>query len=204
MTPRFENPAVGQERGGPHEWAHGHDGGSSHGGLDGPSEAVEGRVDGVKGKVKEVAGAFSGPDDLRLDGQLSRTRPRSARRPRLLDAEAERPVKRRCQRGSPKGRTLTKDVSRSQVCPRRRFVVQGNESPTCGCRTTHGSQRRRTKPDRQGRGRHPCHAQSRRQPAGELGLGRTCSRHRTGTNSSAHTLPNTGRFATCAAIPASR
>ena len=35
----------------------------------GPEEAIEGIVEGVKGKVKEVAGAVTGRDDLEREGQ---------------------------------------------------------------------------------------------------------------------------------------
>ena len=34
----------------------------------GPEEAIEGIVEGVKGKVKEVAGAVAGRDDLMREG----------------------------------------------------------------------------------------------------------------------------------------
>ncbi len=55
----------------------------------GPQEAVEGAVEGVKGKVKEVAGAVTGRDDLLEEGQAQQDKADAQRAAGKKEAEAE-------------------------------------------------------------------------------------------------------------------
>lgn len=55
----------------------------------GPEEAVEGVVEGVKGKVKEVAGAVAGRDDLMREGQAQQDKADAQREAAQKEAEAE-------------------------------------------------------------------------------------------------------------------
>jgi uncharacterized protein YjbJ (UPF0337 family) len=55
----------------------------------GPQEAVEGIVEGAKGKVKEVAGAFTGNEDLLREGQAQQDKADAQREAGQKEAEAE-------------------------------------------------------------------------------------------------------------------
>jgi uncharacterized protein YjbJ (UPF0337 family) len=55
----------------------------------GPEEAIEGIVEGVKGKAKEVAGAVTGRDDLRREGQAQQDKADAQREAGKKEAEAE-------------------------------------------------------------------------------------------------------------------
>ena len=55
----------------------------------GPGEAIEGIVEGVKGKAKEVAGAVTGRDDLRREGQAQQDKADAQREAGEKEAEAE-------------------------------------------------------------------------------------------------------------------
>jgi uncharacterized protein YjbJ (UPF0337 family) len=55
----------------------------------GPAEGVEGVVEGVKGKVKEAAGAVIGRDDLREEGQAQQDKADAQRDAAKKEAEAE-------------------------------------------------------------------------------------------------------------------
>lgn len=55
----------------------------------GPEEAIAGVVEGVKGKVKEVAGAVAGRDDLRREGQAQQDKADAQREAAQKEAEAE-------------------------------------------------------------------------------------------------------------------
>lgn len=55
----------------------------------GPEEAIEGVVEGVKGKVKEVAGAVAGRDDLMREGQAQQDKAEAQREAAQKEAEAE-------------------------------------------------------------------------------------------------------------------
>ena len=48
----------------------------------GPQEAVEGVVEGAKGKAKEVFGAVTGRDDVKREGEAQRGEARGATSPR--------------------------------------------------------------------------------------------------------------------------
>ncbi|WP_406230654.1 CsbD family protein [Nocardia sp. NBC_01009] len=56
----------------------------------GPREAVEGTVEGVKGKVKEAAGAVFGNDDLREEGKAQQDKAESQREAAQKEAAAEK------------------------------------------------------------------------------------------------------------------
>ncbi|WP_078323437.1 microaggregate-binding protein 1 [Mycobacteroides salmoniphilum] len=55
----------------------------------GPEEGIEGVVEGVKGKFKEVAGAVTGRDDLKREGQAQQDKADSQREAAKKEAEAE-------------------------------------------------------------------------------------------------------------------
>jgi uncharacterized protein YjbJ (UPF0337 family) len=55
----------------------------------GPQEAVEGAVEGVKGKAKEVGGAVIGRDDLIEEGQAQQDKADAQRDAGKKEAEAE-------------------------------------------------------------------------------------------------------------------
>jgi uncharacterized protein YjbJ (UPF0337 family) len=55
----------------------------------GPQEAVEGAVEGVKGKAKEVGGAVIGHDDLVEEGQAQQDKADAQRDAGKKEAEAE-------------------------------------------------------------------------------------------------------------------
>ncbi|BBX61391.1 hypothetical protein MSAS_05650 [Mycobacterium saskatchewanense] len=55
----------------------------------GPQEAVEGLVEGAKGKVKEVAGAVTGNEDLLREGQAQQDKADAKREAGQKEAEAE-------------------------------------------------------------------------------------------------------------------
>lgn len=55
----------------------------------GPQEAVEGAVEGVKGKAKEVGGAVIGRDDLVEEGQAQQDKADAQRDAGKKEAEAE-------------------------------------------------------------------------------------------------------------------
>ncbi|MGX1812016.1 microaggregate-binding protein 1 [Nocardia sp. NPDC055321] len=56
----------------------------------GPLEAVSGVVEGIKGKVKEVAGAVTGRDDLRREGSAQQDKGEAQRTVAQKEAEAEK------------------------------------------------------------------------------------------------------------------
>lgn len=55
----------------------------------GPLEAVEGVVEGVKGKAKEVVGAVTGRDDVKKEGQAQQDKGEAQRDAAKREAEAE-------------------------------------------------------------------------------------------------------------------
>lgn len=55
----------------------------------GPQEGVEGVVEGVKGKAKEVIGAVTGRDDLKREGQAQQDKADAQRDAAKKEAEAE-------------------------------------------------------------------------------------------------------------------
>ncbi|MCV7077552.1 microaggregate-binding protein 1 [Mycobacterium szulgai] len=55
----------------------------------GPQEAVEGVVEGVKGKAKEVIGAVAGRDDVKREGQAQQDKADAQRDAAKKEAEAE-------------------------------------------------------------------------------------------------------------------
>ena len=55
----------------------------------GPEEAVQGVVEGVKGKAKEAAGAVAGRDDLKQEGQAQQDKADAQRDAAKKEAEAE-------------------------------------------------------------------------------------------------------------------
>lgn len=55
----------------------------------GPEEAIAGVVEGVKGKVKEVAGAVAGRDHLMREGQAQQDKADAQREAAQKEAEAE-------------------------------------------------------------------------------------------------------------------
>ena len=55
----------------------------------GPEGAVEGLVEGVKGKAKEVAAAVTGRDDLMREGQAQQDKADAQREAAKKEAEAE-------------------------------------------------------------------------------------------------------------------
>jgi uncharacterized protein YjbJ (UPF0337 family) len=55
----------------------------------GPQEAVEGVVEGVKGKAKEVGGALTGSDDLTREGKAQQDKADAQRDAGKKEAEAE-------------------------------------------------------------------------------------------------------------------
>lgn len=56
----------------------------------GPAEAVEGVVEGIKGKVKEGAGAVTGQDSLRREGEAQQDKAEAQREVAQKEAEAEK------------------------------------------------------------------------------------------------------------------
>jgi uncharacterized protein YjbJ (UPF0337 family) len=56
----------------------------------GPEAGVKGAVEGVKGKVKEAAGALSGKDELRREGQAQQDKAEAQRDVAAKEAEAEK------------------------------------------------------------------------------------------------------------------
>lgn len=55
----------------------------------GPQEGIEGIVEGVKGKAKEVAGAVTGRDDLQREGEAQQDKADAQRDAAKKEAEAE-------------------------------------------------------------------------------------------------------------------
>ena len=55
----------------------------------GPHEAVEGVVEGVKGKAKEVIGAAAGRDDVKRQGEAQQDKGAAQRDAAEKEAEAE-------------------------------------------------------------------------------------------------------------------
>jgi uncharacterized protein YjbJ (UPF0337 family) len=55
----------------------------------GPADGVEGVVEGVKGKAKEVVGAVFGRDDLRREGEAQQDKADALREAAQKEAEAE-------------------------------------------------------------------------------------------------------------------
>lgn len=55
----------------------------------GPEEGIEGVVEGAKGKVKEVAGAVVGNDDLKEEGRAQQDKADAQREAAKKEAEAE-------------------------------------------------------------------------------------------------------------------
>ena len=56
----------------------------------GPESAAKGVVEDVKGKVKEAAGALSGRDELRREGQAQQEKAEAQREVATKEAEAEK------------------------------------------------------------------------------------------------------------------
>jgi uncharacterized protein YjbJ (UPF0337 family) len=56
----------------------------------GPEAAVKGAVEGAKGKIKEVAGAVTGRDDLQREGEAQQEKADSQREVATKEAEAEK------------------------------------------------------------------------------------------------------------------
>jgi uncharacterized protein YjbJ (UPF0337 family) len=56
----------------------------------GPEAAVGGVVEGVKGKVKEAAGAITGRDELRREGRAQQDKADAQREVAAKEAEAEK------------------------------------------------------------------------------------------------------------------
>ena len=56
----------------------------------GPEAGAKGVVEGVKGKVKEAAGAVAGKDDLRREGRAQQEKADSQREVAAKEAEAEK------------------------------------------------------------------------------------------------------------------
>lgn len=63
----------------------------------GPHEAVEGAVEGVKGKIKEVGGAVTGRSDLKREGEAQQDKADAQRDAGKKEAEAD------AARGAAKG-----------------------------------------------------------------------------------------------------
>lgn len=55
----------------------------------GPQEAVEGVVEGAKGKAKEVIGAVTGRDDVKREGQAQQDKADAQRDAAKKEAQAE-------------------------------------------------------------------------------------------------------------------
>jgi uncharacterized protein YjbJ (UPF0337 family) len=55
----------------------------------GPKEGIEGVVEGVKGKAKEVIGAVTGHDDVKKEGQAQQDKGDAQRDAAKKEAEAE-------------------------------------------------------------------------------------------------------------------
>ena len=55
----------------------------------GPKEGIEGVVEGVKGKAKEVIGAVTGRDDVKKEGQAQQDKADAQRDAAKKEAEAE-------------------------------------------------------------------------------------------------------------------
>ena len=56
----------------------------------GPEAGIKGVVEGVKGKVKEAAGALTGQDELRKEGQAQQEKAEAQRDVAVKEAEAEK------------------------------------------------------------------------------------------------------------------
>lgn len=56
----------------------------------GPSEGIKSVVEGVKGKVKEAAGAVSGNDELTREGRAQQDKADSQREAAAKEAEADK------------------------------------------------------------------------------------------------------------------
>jgi uncharacterized protein YjbJ (UPF0337 family) len=56
----------------------------------GPEAGVKGVVEGVKGKVKEAAGALTGKDELRREGQAQQEKAEAQRDVATKEAEADK------------------------------------------------------------------------------------------------------------------
>ena len=56
----------------------------------GPEAGIKGVVEGVKGKVKEAAGALTGKDELRKEGQAQQEKAEAQRDVAVKEAEAEK------------------------------------------------------------------------------------------------------------------
>lgn len=55
----------------------------------GPQEGIEGVVEGVKGKAKEVIGAVTGRDDVKREGQAQQDKGEAQRDAAKKEAEAD-------------------------------------------------------------------------------------------------------------------
>ncbi len=56
----------------------------------GPEAGAKGAVEGVKGKVKEAAGALTGKDELRREGQAQQDKADAQRDVAVKEGEAEK------------------------------------------------------------------------------------------------------------------
>ena len=56
----------------------------------GPEAGAKGVVEGLKGKVKEAAGALSGKDELKLEGEAQQAKADAQRDVAAKEAEAEK------------------------------------------------------------------------------------------------------------------
>jgi uncharacterized protein YjbJ (UPF0337 family) len=56
----------------------------------GPEAASKGVVEGLKGKVKEAAGALTGKDELKREGEAQQQKAESQREVGIKEAEAEK------------------------------------------------------------------------------------------------------------------
>ncbi|WP_405494217.1 CsbD family protein [Nocardia sp. NBC_00511] len=55
----------------------------------GPREGIEGVAEGIKGRVKEAAGAVIGNDELRQEGRIQQEKAESQREAAKREAQAE-------------------------------------------------------------------------------------------------------------------
>ena len=56
----------------------------------GPEAGIKGVVEGVKGKVKEAAGALTGKEELRREGQAQQEKAEAQRDVAVKEAQAEK------------------------------------------------------------------------------------------------------------------
>ena len=87
----------------------------------GPQAGVKGVVEGVKGKVKEVVGAVTGKEELRLEGEAQEEKAGALREVAAKEAEADKARLEAKLGFSSPAADLSKDTSSIQISPKEQL-----------------------------------------------------------------------------------